>query len=76
MSSKRPKICMKISAALELLDPNVSGELIAELKTYPSSYWVVEGDIPKADGSPSLLIIEDTAENNKIFLQHKPIDLA
>jgi len=72
---KRPKICMKISAALELLDPKLSAELMAELKTYPSTYWLVEGDIPKEDGSPHLLILEDTAENNRILLQHKPVDL-
>lgn len=71
----RPKIILKISEALKVLDPITSKDLIEELKTYPSSYWLVEGDTPKEDGTAHLFILEDTEENNRMLLQHTPIDL-
>jgi len=66
---------MKISKALEALDPITSKDLIEELKTYPSNYWLVEGDIPNEDRTPHLFILEDNEENNKLLLLHTPIDL-
>lgn len=70
----KQRIVMRISEALERLKDSDS-EFTKELKTYPSNYWVVEGDNPKEDGTPHLFILEDTEENGPWLLRHTPIDL-
>lgn len=71
----RRRILMRIVEALKYLNPNKNKDLIEELKTYPSNYWLVEGDTPKLDGTPHLFILEDTPENDRLLFPHSSIDL-
>ena len=67
---------MRISEALEVLQDFADDEFITELRSCPPDYWLVEGDEPKPDGTPHMFIVENSPENDRIFLQHKPINLS
>ena len=72
---KRHKIIMKISEAIERLEHIKNSNFRKELYKYPSNYWLVEGDVPKKDGSPQFFIVENNEENNRSLAGHTPIDL-